>query len=483
MTAIKLFPGTHLAASLLLLAGVVAVGQSASLAQRVASAQPVDSPDARQARTRMDLHDIGAGQTLHLTVGHSTVLHGVSPMRRIYIGNPAVLQSFTAGPSEVVLTAKTPGISSLVIWDTLGKSCLYTVAADVDPDALRQSLAEAYPTSHIEVKGGEGRIYLAGTVPTQEVADGAAKLAVSYAKDIVSSLRVTPVHGKQVQLKLRIVEVDRSKMEQYGINFTGMGATPFSVTTGQFPSTITPNTATSGTSGSSATSVLASDVLNVFLYSQKLNFGATIRDLEQKQVLQVLAEPTLTALSGQSAKFLSGGEFPFPIVEGSSAPGSAPIVTIQFRPYGVKVDFTPTVNADGSILLKVAPEVSTLDYSNAVTISGYTVPALSTRRAETEVEIKSGQSFALSGLLDHRTTENLSQIPGISGIPILGKLFVSKSYSHSVVELVVMVTATLVDPLTDTTAPVQPQFVVPNMDNQSFDSDLSKEQKIQPRKP
>ncbi len=489
MKAIKLSTGKYLIASILLLTGVASPGESVSPARGAASVQQpaLDSPDARQARTRMNLHDIGAGETLHLTVGHSTVLQGVSPMRRIYIGNPAVLQSFTAGPSEVVLTAKTPGISSLVIWDTGGKSCLYTVAADVDPDALRQSLAEAYPTSHIEVRGGEGRIYLGGTVPTQEVADGAAKLAVSYARDVVSSLRVAPVHGKQVQLKLRIVEVDRSKMEQYGINFTGGGTTPFSVTTGQFPSTVTTNssnTPASGSSaGSSASSVVVSDMLNVFLYSQKLNFGATIRDLEQKQVLQVLAEPTLTALSGQSAKFLSGGEFPFPIVEGSSAPGSAPIVTIQFRPYGVKVDFTPTVNADGSILLKVAPEVSTLDYSNAVTISGYTVPALSTRRAETEVEIKSGQSFALSGLLDHRTTENLSQIPGISGIPILGKLFVSKSYAHSVVELVVMVTATVVDPLTDTTAPVAPAFVVPNMDNQSFDSDLSKEQKIQPKKP
>ena len=222
-------------------------------------------------------------------------------------------------------------------------------------------------------------------------------------------------------------------------------------------------------------------MLNLFLFSSKLNFGATIADLEQKQVLQVLAEPTLTALSGQPAKFLSGGEFPFPIVQGGTA-GTAASISIEFKPYGVKVEFTPTVNADGTIRLKVAPEVSTLDYTNAVTISGFTVPALSTRRAETEVEIQSGQSFALSGLLDHRTTETLSQIPGISKLPILGKLFISKSYSHSVVELVVMVTATVVDPLTDTTVPTVPAMAVPNLNKQDFDKDLSKEQKIDPKK-
>jgi pilus assembly protein CpaC len=147
------------------------------------------------------------------------------------------------------------------------------------------------------------------------------------------------------------------------------------------------------------------------------------------------------------------------------------------------MDFTPTVNPDGTILLKVAPEVSTLDFTNAVSVSGFTIPALSTRRAETEVELRSGQSFALSGLLDHRTTETLSQIPGISKLPILGKLFVTKSYTHSVVELVVMVTATVIDPLTDMTTPSEPVMLVPNMDKETFDKDLSKEQKLPPKKP
>jgi pilus assembly protein CpaC len=442
------------------------------------------SPVVPDVSDRMDIRDLSATDTLHIPVGRSTVLRTANPLKRVYIGNPAVLQSFTAGPSEIVLTAKVPGVSSLVLWDTVGKSRLYTVSADVDPDALRDTLRDAYPTSHINVEGHEGRIYLKGTVPTQEIADSAVKLAAPYAKDVVSSLRVVMLHAKQVQLKLRIVEVDRSKLEQYGVNFlNGGGRTPFNVTTGQFPSTVTTTPgvpATPTTPATAATSVV-SNMLNLFLFSSKLNFGVTVADLEQKQVLQVLAEPTLTALSGQSAKFLSGGEFPFPVVQGGTA-GTAASVSIEFKPYGVKVDFTPIVNADGTILLKVAPEVSTLDYTNAVTISGFTVPALSTRRAETEVEIRSGQSFALSGLLDHRTTETLSQIPGISKVPILGKLFVTKAYSHSVIELVVMVTATVVDPLSDMTVPGEPAMAVPNLSKQDFDRDLSKEQKIDPKK-
>lgn len=447
-----------------------------------ASAQGPTTQDASVVPVpgQMTISDSIATDTLHIIVGRSTVLRGVSPLKRIYIGNPAVLQSFTAGPSEIVLTAKTPGISSLAIWDTVGQSRLYTVDADVDPDALRQSLREAYPTSHIDVAGHEGRIYLSGTVPTQEISDGAAKLAAPFSANIVNSIVISPVHGKQVELKLRIVEVDRSKLEQYGVNIGGSanGSNPFNVTTGQFPSSITSTPAVGNTPGS----VTVSDMMNLFLFSGKLNFGATVKDLEQKQILQVLAEPTLTSLSGETAHFLSGGEFPYPIAQAGSG-GGAPVISISFRPYGVKVDFTPTVNADGSIKLKVSPEVSTLDFTNAVTISGFVVPALSTRRADTEVEIRSGQSFALSGLLDHRTTESLSQIPGIAKIPILGKLFVTKSYSHSVVELMVMVTATVVDPLTDTTQPVEPKMVVPNFDGDKFNQDLSKQQNLQPKKP
>jgi pilus assembly protein CpaC len=180
----------------------------------------------------------------------------------------------------------------------------------------------------------------------------------------------------------------------------------------------------------------------------------TLQDLQNKNIAQILAEPTITTLSGQKASFLAGGEFPFPVVQGSS--GGLTSVTIQFRPYGVKLEFTPLVNDDGTIQLKVAPEVSALDYTNAVTITGYTIPAISTRRADTQVELRNGQSFAISGLLDHRTTDIFSKMPGIGDVPVLGQLFRSKNVNHSTVELMVVVTPTIVDPLTDASAPDDP---------------------------
>ncbi len=396
---------------------------------------------------------------LHITVGRSVMLTSATPLRRIYVGNPAVLQTYTSGSSEIVLTAKTAGVSSMVLWNDAGGHRMYTVSADIDPDALRASFNAAFPVSSIHVETGEGKIFLTGSVATGAASDAALKMASLYAKDVVNSLVVVPVHDKQVQLKLRIVEVDRTRMDQMGVNIFAGGRTALATSTQQFSTSVT----------GSGSALTVSDPFNIFLYNTKLNVGLTVKDLEQKQILQVLAEPTLTTLSGLPARFLSGGEFPFPVVQGGT--GNTTAISIQFRPYGVKVEFTPTVNPDGSIRIKLSPEVSTLDYTNAVTISGFTIPALATRQTETEVEIQNGQSFIVSGLLDHRTTEVMSKVPGISSVPILGELFRSKNFNHSVVELVIIVTATVVDPLTTSplTEPDQPKMPVPNLDTNTFD--------------
>jgi pilus assembly protein CpaC len=249
---------------------------------------------------------------------------------------------------------------------------------------------------------------------------------------------------------------------QQGINlFNPGGNTSFlaATTTSQFPSTAT---FSPSVGGSSIGTLAVTNPLNFSLYSAKLNLGATIQDLENKQILQILAEPTITTISGVKADFLSGGEFPFPMVQPGSNGGS-PLITIQFRPYGVKVEFTPIVNEDGTVSLTVAPEVSALDYTNTITISGLTVPALSTRRASTQVELRSGQSFAISGLLDQRTTDILARTPGVASIPILGALFKSKNVNHSTTELVVVVTPTVVDPLTEMAVPSQPDLPIPTL--------------------
>jgi pilus assembly protein CpaC len=448
---------------------LLSVGTTNAVCAQQGSAWDVRTPTYAAGQPHLLIESADSTGMLHITVGRSVIFRSAKSLSRIYVGNPAVIRSFTSTPSEIVVTGKLTGISSLVLWEITGKHSLYTVSVDPDPAALQASLDEAFPGAKLRADASQGRLSISGAVPDASYADGVLKLASLYSNDIINSLRVVPVHGKQVQLKLRIVEVDRTKMEQFGVNIFHGGSLPGSVSTGQYSSGTT-------TSAGIGSALSTGDPLNLFLYSASQNIGATVKDLEQKQILQVLAEPTLTTLSGHTARFLSGGEFPFPVVQGGAG-GTAASVTIMFRPFGVKVDFTPTVTPDGSICLTVNPEVSTLDYSNAVTISGFTVPALSTRRAETEVELRNGQSFVVSGLLDHRTTDNFSKIPGIASIPILGELFRSKSLQHSVVELVVIVTATIVDPLSSREPVVEPKMAVPNMERSAFDAQVNESKK------
>ena len=413
-----------------------------------------------------------ASQSLHVLVGRSIFIKTSSRLKRVYVGNPLVVDSFTSSPSQIVVTAKTAGVSSLILWDEAGESTTYFVSSDLDVLNLQKEIQEALPNDNIKVEAQQDRISLSGIVLSDASSGAAAKLAGLYAKDVVNSLVVRQAHIGQVKLKVQIIEIDRSKLDEFGINLFSQGKTSGAVQTGQFPSV---TTTTSATSSSTATAPVLgiTSPLNLLLYNSGLNIGLTLQDLQDKQIAQILAEPTITTLSGQKASFLSGGEFPFPVVQGSS--GGLTSITIQFRPYGVKLDFTPIVNDDGTIQLKVAPEVSALDYTNAVTISGYTIPAISTRRAETQVELRDGQSFAISGLLDHRTTDILSKMPGIGDVPILGQLFRSKNINHSTVELIVVVTPSLVDPLTDTTSPSLPKFPVPMLDPAQFDKKTGKQ--------
>jgi pilus assembly protein CpaC len=421
-------------------------------------------------------------KTLHVTVGHSIFIDTSSRLHRVYVADPAVLNSVTLTPNEIIVTAMNPGISSLTLLDEAGQAQSYVISSDIDIDGLRTAMGQAMRGDAVKVDGNAGRVTLSGIVASDATADAAVKLASLYAKEVTNALTVTPTHPKQVRLEVRILEVDRSKLLQLGVNlFNPGGNTSFlaATTTSQYASTAT---LAGATSSAAIAAVTASNPLNFFLYSSKMNLGATIQDLQTKQVLQILAEPTITTISGEKADFLSGGEFPFPVVQPGGTGGS-PVVTITFRPFGIKVEFTPVVNEDGTIRLKVAPEVSALDYSNAVSISGFTVPALSTRRAETEVELRSSQSFAISGLLDQRTTDILSKTPGVASIPILGALFKSKNVNHSTTELVVVVTPTVVDPLTDTEAPAQPDMPIPTLNTGSFDQSLGKNLNPQPAAP
>ncbi len=412
----------------------------------------------------------GAGQMLHLVVGRSLSITAAGRLRRVYLSNPAVLDSFTANPHELVITAKAAGTGNVVVWSEAGGSTVYTVLADIDVAGLRTALAQALPDDRIEVEPQQGRVFLSGVVGADAEAEAAGKLASAYSKDVVNSIVVDPRHRPQVQLKIEIAELDRTKVDAFGINIFSLGKNVALSTTGQFSAPTFP--VVGGAAGSAAASL--SDVLNLFYFNTGLDLGVTLKDLQNKGVIEILAEPTLMTIDGQPAKFLAGGEFPYPVVQPSGG-GGVTSVTIQFRQYGVKLDFTPFVNPDGTIRLKVVPEVSALDYTNQVVIAGYTLPAISTRKAETEIELRDGQSFGISGLLDHRTTEQLSKVPGIADIPILGHLFRSKNINHSVMELIVIATPTIVDPLNGPVSPpAQPNWVTPPGQLNNFEHGLPK---------
>jgi pilus assembly protein CpaC len=309
-------------------------------------------------------------------------------------------------------------------------------------------------------------------VAGQPVVDDLTKMAGLYSKDVVDSLTTVQHPLRQILLEVKIAEVDRTKLDQFGFNLLSTGTTNIGTTsTQQFG-------AISGSSGGpfsttapyTPTTFGMTNLLNIFLFRPDLNLGMMLEDLQTKTVLQILAEPNLLALDGKKASFLAGGEFPFPVLQGGTTIGA---VTIQWRPFGVKLDFTGHISPDNIIRLQVTPEVSTLDYTNALTISGFTIPAISTRRAETEIELRDGQSFGIAGLLDHRVQALMSKMPGIGDLPILGQLFRSKSSTLSRTELVVLVIPHIVDPAnTGKQMTATPKPPIPYLQSPKYDRDL-----------
>jgi pilus assembly protein CpaC len=252
-----------------------------------------------------------------------------------------------------------------------------------------------------------------------------------------------PASDPQILLKVRFASVDRSLEKQFGINFfsTGLGNTIAAINTGQYSP---PGLSVPSAGSPSVPSI--SNQLNMFAFLPGLNVGATLEALESKGIVQVLAEPNVLAANGKQASFLAGGEYPYPVVQGTSA-GGAGAVTIEFKEFGVRLNFIPTVTPRGTIRLQVAPEVSSLDFTNAIEISGFDVPAIDTRKIKTEVELRDGQSFAIGGLLDNRDTETYEKIPFLGDIPILGKFFQSMQKTRTNTELIVLVTPELVAPI------------------------------------
>jgi pilus assembly protein CpaC len=404
----------------------------------------------------------GEIERIALTAGRSTVLMTSFDITRIAVTDPAIADALVVQAREVLIDGKAPGTVSLIVWGTTDRR-QFDIVVDPGISTLEQRLQVLFPGENITVTTNGDAIILSGRVSSNEIALRAAEIAqaTSSKAQLVNLLQLPGGAGsQQVLLQVRFAEVSRRALLELGASLftspTGIGNTLGRTTTQQFAAPMFENLewTKSGGFGGEVTSASGeftfSDMLNLFLFSQKYDLGAMIRALRGRGLFQSLAEPNLIAYNGQEASFLAGGEIPVPVVQGTTN-----AVTVDWKEFGIRLNFRPTVAGD-TIRLWVRPEVSTLDFPSGILLQGFRIPALSTRRAETEVELRDGQSFAIAGLLNNLSQDDANQVPGLSRLPIIGHLFRSKAERAEQTELLVIVTPQLVRPLNPDEVPPLP---------------------------
>ena len=383
-----------------------------------------------------------------VAVGKTLLIDTARPISRVAIGLGEVAEASAVTPTEIMVNGKAPGETSLIIWDNRGGRQFFNVTVRASSavttdnlDAIRRELALELPGQPLKVTSENGSVFLRGTVKNLNNSARAVQIASTGGK-VINLLNVNvPDADPQILLKVRFASVDRNREKQLGINFfsSGFGNTLAGINTGQFsPPSVTP-----GSAGSAATSTIGNE-LNLFAFFPGLNLGATLEALETRGLVEVLAEPNVMAVNGKEASFLAGGEYPYPVAEGS---GGGTTISIMFKEYGIRLNFIPTITPRGTIRLQVAPEVSSLDFTHAIEIAGFDVPAITERKVKTEVELADGQSFVIGGLLDNEETETFQKIPFLGDIPILGKFFQSMQRTKTNTELIVIVTPQVVTPI------------------------------------
>jgi pilus assembly protein CpaC len=380
-----------------------------------------------------------------LTAGRSTVVATTFDVTRIAVTNPEVADAVVVQPREILIDGKKPGTISLIVWGATTRT-QYDIVVEQPVTSLEQQLHALFPGEDVTVGASEGATILSGRVSNTNVMLRIGEIAAaSLPKAQVINLLQVPggSESQQVMLQVRFAEVNRRLLSEAGLalfmrreRFNGRS------TTQQFAAPDFNDEKPGG--------IVFSDFLNLFFFDRKEGIGGVLKALQSTGGFQSLAEPNLIAYNGQEASFLAGGEFPVPVVQGAT--GS---VTVVFKEFGIRLSFKPTIAGD-AIRLKVKPEVSTLDFNNGITLSGFRIPALTTRRAETDVELKDGQSFAIAGLLNNESQNDASAIPFLSRIPIIGELFKSKSARAEQTELMVLITPRLVRALDPDEVPALP---------------------------
>ena len=439
-------------------------------------------PVAAQISVVSDSDGVRAGE-LQVPVNKSQVLRVDRPYGKALVGNPDIADVLPLTERSLYVLGKKVGTTSLTLYDR-HNMLIAVVDVSVGPDVitLRRQLGELMPGDHIGARMSNDSIILDGIVSSGPAADRAVQIAETFAPGKVVNL-LSVGSAQQVMLEVRFSEMNRTIVKQFGLNHTffngsgkfvggigdnGLQGVPSTTTTGTTSNGISSSGSTTSRVGSGALDLLLPTAgfgaFGVLSHIAGLNISSALDALEQKGLATTLAEPTLVALSGETASFLAGGEFPIPVAQGSTAStggGGFSAVTVQFKPFGVSISFTPTVLADGVINLVVAPEVSSLDASAAVVINGFRVPGLRTRRAKTTVELRDGESFAIAGLLSRDFSDTVRQVPLLGSIPIIGALFRSTGFQRGDTELVMIVTPRLVRPVPSGTLKVPTDRVAP----------------------
>jgi pilus assembly protein CpaC len=413
---------------------LITITGPATIAARTPAAAAPDEPD-----------------TVRLLVGRSAVVNTDTAITRVSLTSADVADALVTTPNQLLIQGKVPGTISMFVWDRAGAMRRYNVTVERDLSTLAEHMRDLFPGEQITVASNGKSVVVSGSVSKKYIADKAVEIAAGHVEkkeDVVNMLQVREARPPQVMLRVRFAEVSRSALTELGASFftspLGINDTIGRVSTGQYPAVGFEQlewTKAGNNWGDEVTSSKGqftfSDFLNVFLFNKQYDLGLMIRALNNRGLFQMLAEPNLVAESGKEASFLAGGEFPIPVAQ---AGGANIAISITYKEFGVRLNFTPTVTAENRVRLKVRPEVSSLDFGNAVVLQGFRIPALSTRRTETELELDNGQTFAIAGLLNNTMTESLQKVPGIGDIPILGYLFRSKAAQKNRTELVVMIT-------------------------------------------
>jgi pilus assembly protein CpaC len=419
-------------------------------AAAVGSAQEQAPPSTPAAPIAQPVYE-----RLFLTAGRSMILPTEFNITRIAITNPAVADAVVVEPREILIDGKAAGTVSLIVWGS-GTRKQYDVVVDPGVAQLEQQFQALFPGEDIHVAITDEAMILSGSVSNNNIMLRAGEIATASASKLkLINLLQLPggTESQQVMLQVRFAEVNRRALSEAGIGLWLARETVLGrVTTQQFSAP-----------DFEEDELVFADFLNIFFWHTGEGIGGVLRALKAKGFFQSLAEPNLIAYNGQEASFLAGGEFPVPIVQGAT--GS---VSVQFKEFGIRLTFRPIIAGD-VIRLRVAPEVSTLDFNNGVSLGGFRIPALTTRRAQTEVELRDGQSFAIAGLLNNVSQQDSAAIPILSQIPIIGNLFKSRADRAERTELMVLVTPRLVralDPDEVPSLPTTPRPFLPPMERE-----------------